>query len=142
LPNFELHISFRKRPEEAGKFFSVTPDTYMLCFERLRGKPGLPFVYFISYFNPQIPMTVEEDMTSPLYEILEKKYGIFVKTSKEMVFAREADAEMAAKLGIKEGDPVLVRKRFVLDKNNMPVEYNIGYYRADSFTYTIEFTNG
>ena len=49
---------------------------------------------------------------------------------------------MAAKLGIKEGDPVLVRKRFVLDKNNMPVEYNIGYYRADSFTYTIEFTNG
>ncbi len=64
-------------------------------------------------------MTVEEDMTSPLYEILEKKYGIFVKTSKEMVFAREADAEMAAKLGIKEGDPVLVRKRFVLDRNNI-----------------------
>ena len=141
VQNFELHISFRKGPEEAGKFFSVTPNTYMLCLERLRGKPGLPFVYFISYFNPQIPMTVEEDMTSPLYEILEKKYGIFVKTSKEMVYAREADAEMAAKLGIKEGDPVLVRKRFVLDRNNMPVEYNIGYYRADSFTYTIEFTN-
>ncbi len=100
MPNFELHISFRKGPEEAGKFFSVTPDTYMLCLESLRGKPGLPFVYFISYFNPQIPMTVEEDMTSPLYEILEKKYRIFVKTSKEMVFAREADAEMAAKLSV------------------------------------------
>ena len=42
-----------------------------------------------------------------------------MKTSKEMVFAREADAEMAAKLGIKEGDPVLVRKRFVLDRNNI-----------------------
>lgn len=119
MPNFELHISFRKGPEEASKFFSVTPDTYMLCLESLRGKPGLPFVYFISYFNPQIPMTVEEDMTSPLYEILEKKYRIFVKTSKEMVFAREADAEMAAKLGIKEGAPVLVRKRFVLDRNNI-----------------------
>lgn len=26
---------------------------------------------------------------------------------------------MAAKLGIKEGDPVLVRKRFVPDRNNI-----------------------
>ena len=141
VQNFELHISFKKGPEEATSFFNVKEDTYMLCLERLRGKPGMPFVYFISYFNPEIPMTVEEDMSSPLYEILEKKYGIYVKTSKEMISAREANAEMAAKLGIQEGAPILVRKRFVLDSNNMPVEYNIGYYRADSFTYTIEFTN-
>lgn len=141
VQNFELHISFRKGPDEAVSFFNTDPDTHLLCLERLRGKPGLPFVYFISYFNPQIPMTIEEDMSSPLYEILEKKYGIFVKTSKEMISARGASAEIAAKLGINEGDPVLVRKRFVLDINNMPVEYNIGYYRADSFTYTIEFTN-
>lgn len=141
VQNFELHICYKKGPDEANTFFSTSPDTSLLCLERLRGKPGLPFVYFISYFNPQIPMTVEEDMSSPLYEILEKKYGIFVKTSKEMISARGANAEMADKLGIKEGDPVLVRKRFVLDINNIPVEYNIGYYRADSFTYTIEFTN-
>ena len=43
--------------------------------------------------------------------------------------------------GISEGAPILVRKRFVLDVNDKPVEYNIGYYRADSFTYSIEFTN-
>ena len=141
VQNFELHICYKKGPDEANTFFSTSPDTSLLCLERLRGKPGLPFVYFISYFNPQIPMTVEEDMSSPLYEILEKKYGIFVKTSKEMISARGANAEMADKLGIEEGDPVLVRKRFVLDINNIPVEYNIGYYRADSFTYTIEFTN-
>lgn len=141
VQNFELHICYKKGPDEANTFFSISPDTSLLCLERLRGKPGLPFVYFISYFNPQIPMTVEEDMSSPLYEILEKKYGIFVKTSKEMISARGANAEMADKLGITEGDPVLVRKRFVLDINNVPVEYNIGYYRADSFTYTIEFTN-
>ena len=141
VQNFELHICYKKGPDEANTFFSTSPDTSLLCLERLRGKPGLPFVYFISYFNPQIPMTVEEDMSSPLYEILEKKYGIFVKTSKEMISARGANAEMADKLGIQEGDPVLVRKRFVLDINNVPVEYNIGYYRADSFTYSIEFTN-
>ena len=86
-------------------------------------------------------MSVEEDMTLPLYEVLEKKFGIIVKTSKELISARKADAEMADKLGIAEGDPLLVRKRFVYDINSRPVEYNVGYYRADSFTYSIEFTN-
>ena len=108
----------------------------------MRGRPGLPFVYFISYFNPAIPMTGEEDMALPLYENLRKNYGIVVKTSREMVYARSANAERAEKLDINEGEPILVRKRFVLDVNDTPVEYNIGYYRADSFTYSIEFING
>lgn len=141
VQNFELHISYKPAPEEALKFFGLKTETPLLCLERLRGKPGLPFVYFISYFNPSIPMSVEDDMSLPLYEILEKKYGVCVKTSKEMIYARGAGHEMAAKLGIDEGAPVLVRKRFVLDRDSAPVEYNIGYYRADSFTYSIEFTN-
>lgn len=141
VQNFELHISYKAAPAEALKFFNIKNDHSLLCLERLRGKPGLPFVYFISYFNPSIPMTVEEDMSLPLYDILEKKYGVSVKISKEFVSARAADRAMAGKLGIAEGDPVLVRKRFVLDKDGIPVEYNVGYYRADSFTYSIEFTN-
>ena len=141
VQNFELHISYKAAPEEALKFFNIKSSASLLCLERLRGKPGLPFVYFISYFNPAIPMSVEDDMSLPLYEILEKKYGIFVKISKEQIYARGANPAMAEKLGIEEGAPILVRKRFVLDKDNVPVEYNIGYYRADSFTYSIEFTN-
>ncbi len=141
IQNFELHISYKRAPEEAVKFFSAKEGQQLLCLERLRGKPGLPFVYFVSYFNPSIPMTVEEDMSLPLYNVLENKYGILVKTSKEMIYARGANADLADKLGINEGDPILVRKRFVLDVNNLPVEYNVGYYRADSFTYSIEFTN-
>lgn len=141
VQNFELHISHKPAPEEALVFFNIKAPANLLCLERLRGKPGLPFVYFISYFNSSVPMTVEDDMSLPLYDILEKKYGIFVKTSKEQVFARGANAVMAEKLGISEGDPILVRKRFVLDRNDVPIEYNIGYYRADSFTYTIEFIN-
>ena len=107
----------------------------------MRGRPGLPFVYFISYFNPAIPMTGEEDMAMPLYENLQKNYGIVVKTSREQIYARAASPDLADKLDISEGAPILVRKRFVLDVNDKPVEYNIGYYRADSFTYSIEFTN-
>lgn len=43
-----------------------------------------------------------------------------------------------SKLEMDPTEPLLIRKRFVYDINGLPVEYNIGYYRADSFTYTIE----
>lgn len=141
VQNFELHISRKAAPQEAAEFFNVPETNRLLCLERLRGRPNLPFVYFISYFNPAIPMTGEEDMTMPLYESLRNNYGIVVKTSREMIYARGASAEMAAKLDINEGEPILIRKRFVFDVNDVPVEYNIGYYRADSFTYSIEFVN-
>lgn len=141
VQNFELHISWKIPKVEAAKFFASSPEKKLLCLERLRGNPRMPFVFFISYFNPSIPMSVSEDMSKPLYEILYKNYGIQVKTSKEHISARAADTYLAEKLGIQPGDPILVRKRYVLDVNDMPVEYNIGYYRADSFTYSIECTN-
>ena len=126
IKNFELHVSFKKASEEICTFFNIDPEK------------GTKFVSFISYFNPSIPLTGDEDFTQPLYGILENKYDIIVKTSKEEVSARLAGEYIAEKLDIKSSDPILIRKRFVYDINGTPIEYNIGYYRADSFTYTIE----
>ena len=58
--------------------------------------------------------------------------------SKEEISARAADKFLAAKLQLEPGSPVLFRKRFVFDQAERPIEYNLGYYRADSFIYTIE----
>ena len=136
--NFELHIS-RKRPNpEIASFFEVKDDTRCVVIERVRGNTSFPFVYFVSYFNPKLPITGEENYKMPLYEMLETNYGIVVKTSKEAVSARIAGDMIAEKLDISPNDPILIRKRFVYDDKGLPVEFNIGYYRADSFTYTIE----
>jgi GntR family transcriptional regulator len=137
--NFELHISW-KIPEakSIASFFGADGKRRLLCMERLRGKIDTPFVYFISYFNPAIPLTGNENFVRPLYEILEKDFGVIVHTSREEISAQGASTAMAEKLGIREHEPILVRKRLVYDVNNLPVEYNVGYYKADSFTYTIE----
>lgn len=136
--NFELHVSWAEPTKDAMSFFSLKPGKKVLKIERLRGKSNLPFVYFVSEFNSKIPLTGSENFNRPLYEVLEKDYGITVKTSKEEISADAADDFFAKKLEINPGDPILIRKRYVYDINDMPVEYNIGYYRADSFTYTIE----
>lgn len=139
IRNFELHISRKLPSEEIRDFFNISDlNKKCIVLERLRGNKDYPFVYFISYFNPDIPLTGEESFTRPLYEILEKDFDIIVKISKEQITARLAGDFIAEKLEISANDPILIRKRFVYDVNNIPIEYNIGYYRADSFTYTIE----
>ena len=62
--------------------------------------------------------------------------------SKEGISALLADHELSKKLNITEGSPVLFRKRIVCDPGDRPIEYNLGYYRADSFTYTIDIERG
>lgn len=140
IRNFELHISLKKPTEEICNFFNLSPEkgTRCIVLERVRGNKDYPFVSFISYFNPIIPLTGDEDFSQPLYGLLENKFNIIVKTSKEEISASLAGEVLAEKLEMKPSDPILIRKRFVYDVNGLPVEYNIGYYRADSFTYTIE----
>ena len=136
--SYELHISHKKASKEISNFYGVEEGTRCLVLERVRGNKDYPFVFFVSHFNPAIPFTGEEDFGKPLYEMLESQYGIIVMTSKEEISARLAGEAIAEKLEIEPEDPILIRKRFVYDEKGVPVEYNVGYYRADSFTYTIE----
>lgn len=140
VKNYELHLSFMRATPEIASFFGIEEGAQCLSLERLRGNTENPFVYFVSYFNPALPLTGEENYFKPLYEMLETDKGIIVKTSKEEISARLAGAFIADKLEISPNDPILIRKRFVYDVNGIPVEYNQGYYRSDSFTYTIEAT--
>lgn len=136
--NYELHLSRKKVTPEIASFFETDEEARCVVMERVRGNVQFPFVYFISYFNPKLPVNGEENYNTPLYEMLEKDYGIVVKLSKEEISARLAGDFIADKLEIDANDPILIRKRFVYDVNGVPVEYNVGYYRADAFTYTLE----
>lgn len=139
VKNFELHVSRKSTNEDVSAFFNITNGDNVMVLERLRGNESAPFVYFISYFNPNIGLTGDESYgTTPLYEILEKEHDIIAKTSKEEISAILADDFIAKKLSMEKDDPVLLRKRLVYDINDNPIEYNIGYYKADSFTYIIE----
>lgn len=138
IKNYELRVTLKKVKQEITKFFNIEESVPCLTLERVRGHADFPFVYFISYFNPIIPMECEQNFSRPLYEILEKDFNIIAKTSQEEISASLAGDYIAEKLDIKPNDPILIRKRFVFDINDQAIEYNIGYYRADSFTYTIE----
>jgi GntR family transcriptional regulator len=138
IKNFELHISWVNPDDQIANFFEISTDKKILKLERLRGRIEGPFVYFVSYFHPRVGLTGDEDFKRPLYEILEKDYSAIANLSKEEISAKAADKFIAAKLEIEHGSPILFRKRFVYDQGDRPIEFNLGYYRADSFIYTIE----
>ncbi|ETZ23587.1 GntR family transcriptional regulator [Pedobacter sp. V48] len=138
IKNFELHVSWIYPEEIIANFFNIKTDQKILKLERLRGKPEGPFVYFVSYFHPRTGLTGEEDFKRPLYDILQADYNIISELSKEEISAKAADKFIASKLETEPGSPILFRKRFVFDQADRPIEYNLGYYKADSFVYTVE----
>lgn len=138
IKNFELHITWVTPDEKLANFFEISESKKILKLERLRGKPEGPFVYFASYFHPRVGLTGDEDFKRPLYEILEKDHNVRAYLSKEEISAKAADKFIASKLEVEPGSPLLLRKRYVFDQGERPIEYNIGYYKADSFVYTIE----
>jgi len=136
--NFVIETNWVKADAKIAAFMQIPVETEVLCLIRLRGFEDGPFVYFESYFHPRIGLTGKEDFTRPLYDIIEQDYNIVPSISSERIRAKSASAITAKRLRIGRGDPVLVRERFVSDPGNRPIEYNIGFYIAEKFTYTID----
>lgn len=135
--NFKLQVEWVEVNEKIARFFEIEPNTPVLKLSRLRGDKDGPFVFFESYFHPKVGLTGDEDFSRPLYEILELDYHVSPSFSDERIKARLASVITSKKLKINSGDPVLVRERYVSDPGKRPLEYNLGIYKADKFTYRI-----
>lgn len=138
IKNYELHLSWVNPDDSLANFFNISKDKKVLKLERVRGNVREPFVYFVSYFHPRIGLTGEEDFKKPLYEMLEHEHSVIADLSKEEISVKVADKGIARKLDVEPGSPLLFRKRFVYDQAERAIEYNLGYYKAESFVYTIE----
>lgn len=138
VKNYELHVSWVYPDEQIANLFDIKTDKKILKLERLRGGAEGAFVYFISYFHPRIGLTGEENFKQPLYEMLETEHSVIANLSKEEISAITANKFIAGKLEVETGSPILFRKRFVYDQGDRAMEYNLGYYNAESFIYTVE----
>lgn len=136
--NHDIKVTWVTPEDDIAAVLGINKQKKILKLERLRGVEKGPFVYFISYFHPRVGLTGNEDFSRHLYEILEQEHHTIPSVSKEKISAIPAGADIAKKLIIKKGDPVLFRTRIVCDPGDRPIEYNLGYYRGDSFAYEID----
>lgn len=140
--NLVLKIEWVRASETIRHFFHIDKDKKILKLSKLKGEAsGEPIVYFESWFHPRIGVGEKDDFNRPLYAMLEERYGVVVSRSSENISARDA-AAVGKKLKVDAHFPVLFRERFVYDVGDRPVEYNVGYYRSDKFTYSIDIKKG
>ncbi|RYD73371.1 MAG: UTRA domain-containing protein, partial [Sphingobacteriales bacterium] len=123
--------------EKIANFFKIDAGRMVFKLSKLKGTAEDPIVYFESFFHPRIGLGKEDDFSIPLYPMLEAKFGIVVVRSNENILAKLA-GKMGTKLKISAQAPILFRERFVYDPGDRPIEYNVGYYRSDKFTYSID----
>jgi len=136
--NYSIKVSMVLPDKEIQQLFNIAEGIKVLKMERVKGPESGPVVHFVSYFHPRTGLTADDDFSKPLYETLEKKHHIVAALSREGISAILADMKISKLLNVKPGDPILFRKRVVCDPGDRPFEYNLGYYRADRFTYTID----
>ena len=136
--NYLITAEWVECENKLATFFNVPERTKVVKLSRLRGDENGPFVFFESYFHPRIGISDKEDFQLPLYELLENKFKIQPAISRERIKARLATKITADRLKIKPGEPVMIRERLVSGVGDKPVEYNIGFYIAEKFTYSIE----
>ena len=142
VTNLRLKVEWTLVNDTIRNFFLTDENKKILKLSKLKGEEsGEPIVYFESWFHPRIGAGDQDDFNRPLYSMLEEKYGIVVARSQEHIKASAAGS-MAKRLGVDPGFPVLIRERFVYDIGDRPVEYNVGYYRSDKFTYSIDIKKG
>jgi len=136
--NYEIQVETVIATGDVANALELKEDVEVLKLSRLRGDKDGPFVYFVSWLHPRIGLTEKDDFTRPLYEIIERDHSIIVDLSREEIKAVSSDSKISNKLQVRENEPILERIRKVYDPGKRPIEYCIGYYRADKFSYTID----
>ncbi|MGC4233581.1 MAG: GntR family transcriptional regulator [Niabella sp.] len=136
VSNLFIKSSWVMPTEKLAQFFNISPQKKLFKLSKLKGTKDGPIVLFESYFHPRIGISPNDDFSMPLYSLLESKYGVRVVRSDENISAKLA-GNLGSKLQVANDSPILVRERFVYDPGDRPVEYNIGYYRSDKFSYSI-----
>jgi GntR family transcriptional regulator len=135
--NMKLHVEQIRADKKIAELLNIKKGSEITRLSKLKGFDGDTIVYFESYFSPEIQLSLKDDLNKPLYELLEEKYKIVVERSSEQINAI-TNINIARKLKIKNNAPILFRERLVFDANNRPIEYNLGYYRSDKFSYSVE----
>lgn len=108
--------------------------------ERLRLADGTPMAiertHVTAALTPGLADVPLEDTS--LYAVLDERYGIRLDNGEQTIEAALADEDVAARLGIAPGAPVLWIRRRAL-QGARPVEYTESVYRGDRYQLHVAF---
>jgi GntR family transcriptional regulator len=105
--------------------------------KRLRYINNRSFAYTINYIPVDVGQKIKkaELFKKPLLQLLEQDFGIEFTEAFQTMEASFCDQELAAKLKIPPGSPILFVERIMYVKNRVPFELVQSSYRGDLYKY-------
>ena len=120
----------------------LRPRERVVRIERLYQSQGEPIallhVYVPVAFRRHAEVLRNEQLpTETTFSIMERKLGLRLKEARHEIRAGAASAEVAAALGVRPGDPILVLERVTVAADGRPVEYDLFHYHAERYQFSI-----
>jgi GntR family transcriptional regulator len=114
-------------------------DDEVIQIKRVRFLQDNSFAYTINYLPTEIGSKIKEmDLyKKPLLQIMEQDMGIQFTEAFQTIEASFADQEIAQKLGLPSGSPILFVERIMYAKHGKPVELVQSSYRGDVYKYIV-----
>jgi len=107
--------------------------------KRVRLKSGKCFAYTINYIPIEIGTQISEEalLKKPMLQIMEKDLGIKFNEAFQTIEATFADREVAEKLNLQLGSPILFAERIMYNEKGESVELVQSSYRGDLYKYIV-----
>lgn len=128
-------------PAAVAEHLGVQMGAPVYFLERLRFADGVPMALQQFYLPAGLfPGLLAADLNDgSLYELLHATYGIIVQTVRRTIEGLSATRAQARLLQVREGAPLLRLGGTNLDQYRRPVECGWTLYRADKYTFYLEY---
>ncbi|HEY0296097.1 MAG TPA: GntR family transcriptional regulator [Bordetella sp.] len=128
-------------PEEVSQLLNGAMSGRALRIVRTRHTKAGPFSYSICYVSQPEAASLDKNELGNLtvLTLLERK-GFLASRALQRLTSRAATPEMAGRLGIETGEPLICMKRAVYDRQERLIEYIETFYRPDKFEYRVELS--
>ncbi len=110
-------------------------DTIVTRIQRVLLLNGRPHTYHQNFYPEPIGKKIKRQdvIEYPLLELLERKFRIPIIEVHQLIEATVADTELADRLEISFGSPLLSVERILLGESRTPIGFAQAYYRGDSY---------
>lgn len=122
--------------EALARRLDCAPDSEWIRIAILRSREagGAPFCFSEVYIDPRYGGIVKFlDRENEIYPIIEREYGIVVRRVVQTIEAAEADANIASRLNIAIGSPVLLVRTLFHGSDGKIVEIGLAHFPAGRY---------
>ncbi len=137
------HFGMTPADADIAAKLGVAEGAEVLLVDRVRSADDDPLVSETIYFHPDLAegvQLVDTEDQSIHRELV--RGGVDFNNISRTFNIEKADKDLAAKLGIAEGDPVIVVEVKALTHNGSPMEYAVHRYRGDKVSFGLNNVRG